>query len=153
MKKKTISETQSLLALLQGINNLEDDLRDSTTHPYLLHWITCESTPELRHNLMNRITTEVCNVCGVTLEMLRKDNRKTVLVTARQLICFFCSLIIPDISIKEIGNLLNKTHSATIHNIDAVYKLIDVEDELTMNALGKLLPIIAGIKNSINNEQ
>jgi len=73
----------------------------------------------------------VCRNCEVSKEDVIRGPRKSSIIIARHLYCWFAMNLSGKTSI-EIGNSINRDHSTVLHARDKVQNMIDTNDELYM---------------------
>ena len=65
----------------------------------------------------------------VPLEKIKVKNRKTQLIRAKQFTAYFLRREVNRITLHEIGDVFNLDHSTSIHSINKIKALIEVDKE------------------------
>lgn len=78
---------------------------------------------------VDEIMRTVAAFYNVKMDEILSKERTQTLVTPRQ-VAMFLSCKLTTKSLKEIGNIFNKTHATVYHGAQTIQKRLDVEDEL-----------------------
>lgn len=74
------------------------------------------------------ITDLVCAETGIPLSLVKKKSRKKAVVTTRQLIAYYGTML-TGLSLKEVGKIIGgKDHTTVIHSTKRVKELLDTND-------------------------
>jgi len=101
---------------------------------------TNEITKEIMYSSCHQVATKICNLYGITLEILSSKRRYRNVVLPRQIYCYMCKkYVMPRPTLKLIGNFINVNHATVIHSITTVENLMstDTEFSLIMKSIDK----------------
>ena len=88
--------------------------------------------------MLNKILETTAMVCDVNFIKMSGKERTRKIVIARQLYCYISTQYFGH-TLKETGKAILKDHTTVIHSIKHVKKMIDINDQLTVNPLKEIL--------------
>ncbi len=72
----------------------------------------------------------VCSYYGLDFNLLLGKSRKSNIVKARQIYCYFCRILTND-SLAKIAKIINKDHATVMHSVKKLKNEMDVYPKLS----------------------
>ena len=79
----------------------------------------------------------ICDTCEVKWHEVQGESRKSHIIIARQLYCYFATQIQKK-SLVTVGGMINRDHTTVIHNRDKIITMKANGDELYMIAFNEI---------------
>lgn len=85
-----------------------------------------------------KILSIVCDYYNLSMDEIRSSKKKKEILLARQISIYLCRTLIPDLSFKQLGKIMNKDHTSILYSINKVQTKLNTKDG-------------AGLKNTIDH--
>lgn len=92
-----------------------------------------ETSKEVVYRSCHQVATKVCELYGITLDMITSRRRFRHIMLPKQIYCYMCKkYIIPRPTLKSIGDFINVGHATVLHSIKSVNNLMDTDSEFKL---------------------